>query len=290
MLTFFKWLMLLLTLGAVDAVDAEESELIERSWDFGLGIGYGNQTNPFVGSDDVPGYLTLDVAIYGEKFFFDNGDLGFTLVDRSNFGLNILANYSSERIYYSYFNDLGLQRPTGFGVGEDMVTVVPSEQFLGTTRPDPTIEYTSLDLPDRDFAVNMGLEVLWDTPKGQLQWHLLHDVSGAHKGLQMELDYSNTWVKGRWAFKPNLGLSWKSADLVNYYYGLDESTNNFELQYQGKETTHVNVGALLSYRINNNLSYVNQFEYTFLGSAVRNSPLIDENHTQSYFSGIFYSF
>ncbi len=106
----------------------------------------------------------------------------------------------------------------------------------------------------------------------------------------MELSFSHTWTNGRWAFKPNLGLSWKSDDLVDYYYGIDSSSSTTGLSYEGKQTTHVNVGGLISYRINNNLSYVNQLKYTFLGDAVRDSPLIGEDHTLSYFSGVFYSF
>ncbi len=270
---------------------SEETEQVDRFWDFGIGIGFGKQSNPFLGSDSVPGYITLDLALYGDRFFFDNGEFGFTVIDKPNFGFNLLANYSSERIYYSYFNDLELFSSTNaIGGAGSSVSVVPLDRFNGTPSPNPGTEVTQLNLSDRDFSINVGLEVLWGTPKGQLQWQIFQDVSNTHDGLQMELDFSHTWAKGRWAFKPNVGLSWKSADLVDYYYGIDRSSSTTGISYEGKQTTHVNVGGLISYRINNNLSYVNQFKYTFLGDAVRNSPLIDEDRTLSYFSGVFYSF
>jgi outer membrane protein len=289
------WLisLLLMTLLCSGALLAEESQELARSWDFGIGIGYGEQSNPFIAADDVPGFVTLDLAIYGERFFFDNGDLGFTLVDRPEFGLNLLATYSSERIYYSYFNELGLFRNSGLGFrpGSDELVVVPAEQLpQAGVSTGPPGQFAILELPDRDFALNVGVELLWNWPQGQLQWQVLQDVSGAHQGLETDLTFSKSWHSGRWAFKPSIGLSWQSGKLVDYYYGVNNRDQLFELVYAGEATTHVTVGMLVSYRINNRLSYVTRFSHTQLGSAVRNSPLIDADHTQAYFSGLFYRF
>lgn len=280
-----------------EPVDPAEPEMIDRMWDFGVGIGYGENSNPFIGADDVENYLTLDLAIYGDRFFFDNGELGYTWIDRPGFGLNVLANYSSERIYYSYFNDLALFSASSvLGGPQDTFEVVPVSQvvqpdfgFSPAGPPGPPA-FSVLQLPDRDFSVNMGLEALWDMPSGQLQWQVLHDVSNTHQGLQMDVGFSHTWAKGKWAFKPNVGVSWKSAQMVDYYYGLNNRSNFFRFQYEGADAININLGFLLSYRINNNLSYVNQFNYTQLDREIHQSPLVDTNHTQSYFSGLYYRF
>jgi outer membrane protein len=279
----------LLTAGAAET---EEDPQISRSWDFGIGLGYGEQTNPFVGADDVPGYLTLDLAIYGERFFFDNGELGFTLSDTERLGINLLANYSSERIYYSYFNDLGLIRNfQESGQSTENITVIPADQLpQAGVSVGPPGAFTVLELPDRDFAINLGVEFLWNLPAGQLQVKLLQDVSGTHQGAQLNLDYSRSWQHGRWGFRPGVGLSWQSAQLIDYYYGLEYRDELFGFRYVGEASTHLSLGMLLSYRINNNLSYVTQYRHTWLGSEVRDSPLIDVNHTQAWFSGLFYRF
>jgi outer membrane protein len=287
------WLIILLVaLSGMCAGEEGDTQQFSRSWDFGIGIGYGEQSNPFVGADEVPGYVTLDLAIYGERFFFDNGELGYTLVDQPDFGVNLLATYSSERIYYSYFNELGLFRGSqGLGQFSEELLVVPVDQL-----PDAAVstglagQFTVLELPDRDFALNMGVELLWNWPKGQVQWQLLQDVSDAHHGAQMDLTYSRSWRTGRWAFKPSIGLSWQSAKLVDYYYGVNNRDQLFELVYPGEATINASVGLLVSYRINNRLSYVTRFTHTELGSEISNSPLIDTDHTQAYFSGLFYRF
>ena len=53
------------------------------SWRFGVALGYGERTNPLIQSDDIPIVVDLDIAWFGERWFFDNGDLGFSLVDNA---------------------------------------------------------------------------------------------------------------------------------------------------------------------------------------------------------------
>ncbi len=268
---------------------AQDNGLIERAWDFGIGIGYGEQSNPFIGADNVPTYLTFNVAIYGKRLFFDNGDFGFTLVDRESYGLNLIATYSSERIYYSFFNTLGLVSPDVGGVSPrppDLpVDVVPIDIPI-----DPGLILFDLDLPDRDFAVNFGFELLWNKPFGNIQIQALTDVSNKHNGQEISIDYSKPWGRGRWLFQPNLGVSWKSSGLVDYYYGLDPSSSELNFSYQGENVTNFSAGLLSSYRINSRVSLVASIKYTRFGSSISSSPLVAENFTRSIFTGIFYRF
>ncbi len=272
------------------SVWAEDSAQVERSWDFGFGLGFGEQTNPFIGADDVPAYASFDLSIYGKKFFFDNGDLGYTLIDRDQLGLNIITSYSSERIYYSYFNDLGLfGSGVAFSPEELSLDVVPLDLFSGQVLPTDFV-FVPLEIPDRKFALSMGAELLYGTPMGQLQAQLLTDVSGVHNGTQLNLDLSQVWGVNRWRFKANIGVSWQSKETVDYYYGIDSNAGDFNISYTGRSTLNSHIGVLLSYRINNNISYVNQFKYSQLGSGITNSPLIEADNTTSYFSGLYYRF
>ncbi|WP_223789490.1 MipA/OmpV family protein [Marinicella meishanensis] len=280
------------TAGLAQEAGTEEPEMVDRIWDLGVGIGFGDQSNPFVGADDVSTYVTLDLAIYGERFFFDNGELGFTWIDQPGFGLNVLTTYSSDRVYYSYFNDLALVRTSSVQGGPlDSLEVLPVDVVgEGGTDPAPPGVFSLLNLPDRSFAVNLGLEAVWDMPNGQVQWQVLQDVSNTHQGTQMDVGFSHTWAKGKWAFQPRVGVSWKSAQLVDYYYGLDNQSSLFRLRYEGADAININMGFLLSYRISNKLSYVNQFSYTQLDQEIHQSPLIDTDHTRSFFSGLYYRF
>lgn len=66
-------LLLLVPLPGLAQTASEQADVgSERPWSFAIAVGKGRQSNPFVASDDV--YLTaiLDLAWYGERFFFDN--------------------------------------------------------------------------------------------------------------------------------------------------------------------------------------------------------------------------
>src|SRR5690349_15759272 len=47
----------------------------ERRWRLGAALGYGKRTNPLIQSEDIPVVVDLDIAYFGDRWFFDNGDL-----------------------------------------------------------------------------------------------------------------------------------------------------------------------------------------------------------------------
>src|SRR3954470_11663654 len=69
------------TADAVAAVTPAPAQLPprERSWRLGAAFGYGERTNPLIQSDDIPVIVDVDIAWFGKRWFFDNGDLGYTL-------------------------------------------------------------------------------------------------------------------------------------------------------------------------------------------------------------------
>ena len=76
----------------------------ERNWRFGVALGYGERTNPLIQSEDIPVVVDLDIAWFGERWFFDNFDLGFELVDRPSFTTNVVARVNSDRAFFSKTN------------------------------------------------------------------------------------------------------------------------------------------------------------------------------------------
>jgi hypothetical protein len=96
-----RWLGGLFLLCAFSPVHAQE----DSPWSFGIALGAGQRDNPFVASDDVTLNAIVDLAWYGERWFFDNGDIGFTLRETSQLSVNALLTFNNERNYYSYLNN-----------------------------------------------------------------------------------------------------------------------------------------------------------------------------------------
>jgi outer membrane protein len=86
-------------------------EYQERSWELGLAAGYGVRTNPLVNSDDIPMYAVINVAWFGDQFFFDNGDLGLTIHETEKLSVNFIAHVNDERGIFEWLNNsrLGVQ-------------------------------------------------------------------------------------------------------------------------------------------------------------------------------------
>ena len=120
----------------------------ESRWQLGVALGNGLRTNPLIQSDDFPIIVDIDIAWFGDHFFFDNGDLGLTVIDNKLVTASVVARFNSDRVFFG-------RTDTKF------VTFDLAGQPLATA--------TQLSIPDRDYAVEMGIEILADGLWGQLQ-------------------------------------------------------------------------------------------------------------------------
>lgn len=275
---------------ATEASDESKEPLqVTRAWDFGIGLGFGEFSNPFVGADDVPAFVSIDLAVYGKRFFFDNGDLGFTLIDKPHFGFNLLATYTTDRIYHSFFNSLGIVTVDAAGTPATGMAGEPTLVPLDTT--EPFFNVMPITLPDRSFALNLGVEALFSGRWGQFGIQLTQDVSGAHNGQEVRAEYGYLWRRGKWSVRPSIGANWKSSRLVDFYYAFLPEENAFLSSiYSGRATTNVFAGLVVGYKITDRLSIVGSFQYERLGSNITASPIIDHDSIRTFFVGPFYRF
>src|SRR3954463_8626491 len=86
------------------ATSAPAAEPPERHWRLGIALGYGERTNPLIQSEKIPVLVDLDIAWFGKRWFFDNGDVGFTLLDHPAFTLNTVARVNTDRAFFSKTN------------------------------------------------------------------------------------------------------------------------------------------------------------------------------------------
>jgi outer membrane protein len=302
--------LLFLVLCVSGAASAQETE---RSWDLALAVGYGERTNPLVGGDSIDINTVIDFSWYGERFFFDNGDLGFLLQEHRNYSFNLVATINNERNFYNYLtgSNFGLQSLTeiskGFGAAGSTITgeQTPGKDFAGTADSERDFltsigapqgadtGYVNLntELPDRDSAVNSGIEFLHIGPWGDIQAQLLSDVSGTHHGQEAWLSWSHPWYTPNNEFTLTLGAEWKSGKLISYYYGVRP-----EESFPGREAYEAGAGTSTFVRFAARHAFsphwhgVAMVEREFLSSAIRNSPIVDDDVVDTFFAGLLYQF
>lgn len=239
-------------------------------WQLGIALGYGQRTNPLQFSDDIPVVVDIDVAWFGDRFFFDNGDLGYTFADNALLTASIVGRLNSDRVFFSRTN-------TRF------VTVGLAGEPL-----DAAVQVV---IPDRDYAAELGIEILADGDWGRLQLTAHHDVSGTHDGYEIRADYSYGFRDQRWYVEPSLGVSFKSAAFNDYYWGVRANESGPALPaYRAGAGTNLHGRLLLSYQLTKHWSFALAVDAERLNDAAASSPVVAEDVVLGWFGGFGYRF
>jgi len=244
-------------------------------WDLGLAVGYGKRSNPLINSDDIKQYWLVDIAYYSDRWFFDNGDLGLVVSSARDISLNVIVGVNSDRVYFSHMNENFL-----FLENDSVSSAEPLPDFV--------------EAPDRDYAVEMGLELIVDKPWGRFQSQLNGDISNTHEGMELWMDYSYDFLIQRWYIQTSAGFSWRSANLNDYYYGItaedSRESEGYLSVYEAKNGFNSFAKLSLTYVIGKQWRWVNSFQYERINSEAANSPIMTDDNVTTVFTGIFYSF
>lgn len=236
------------------------------NWRIGVAFGYGERSNPLVQSDDVPLIVDLDIAWFGDRWFFDNGDGGLTFADNDRLTASIVGRINSDRVFFSRTNT----RFITVDVTGAPLTV--PEDF----RP-----------PDRDYAVELGVELLTDGTWGALQLSGFHDVSGTHDGFEFGAEYRFSWRRARLHIEPSVGISYKSTDLNDYYWGLTEAEGrNVVPAYVADAGTNWSAGLTIGYQVNRKWAVSFVIDYERLNNEAFRSPVVEERSVRGVFAGL----
>lgn len=239
-------------------------------WHLGIALGYGLRTNPLVQSDDIPIIVDIDISWFGDRFFFDNGDLGYTFLDNAYVTTSLVGRINSDRVFFGRTN-------TRF------VTV----DLAGA----PLASAFELSIPDRDYAGELGIELLADGGWGRLQLTGFHDVSGTHEGYEFEFDYGYGWRNQRLYIEPSFGLSYKSEEMNNYYWGVPADETNIAVPgYTADAGVNAHARLQVSYQLSKNWQFSFVGEVERMNDEAAGSPIVAEQNVFGYFAGFGYRF
>lgn len=155
-----------------------------------------------------------------------------------------------------------------------------------------TSNSTLRGLTERKNAIPLGIGTFQETPVGAFFLNAFYDVNKSH-GTLLEAIYAGEIKAGPVNFYPQIGAEYRSANFVNYYYGItpaESAANGHYAAYQGKGTTNPLVA--LQIEIPLNASWVVNLygRYKWLGNGITNSPIVDKKTAQSYFVSLAYRF
>jgi outer membrane protein len=267
----------------------------KSSWHIGVALGLGVKTNPLVDGDDIPLVILPDVAWYAEKAYFDNGELGYQWINQTRFAFETFLQVDRERAFFSFLHPANILVPTeGLSPSKPALPDSPVVPEDVTSDEDLKITQSTLSIDDiakRKWSVNGGIRGHYFLPNGEWQLAIQQDISNVHKGQQLVLEYSHKWLWQKFRFGLRLGTNWKSARLVDYYYGVSErDTNLSQLYFSGKSGWQTYLSANVQKPINENWSWLANIGYRKLPSSLTKSPLVEKNYVGNVFVGIAYRF
>lgn len=266
-----------------DELYPEEEHAESTAWQFGLGAGYGRRSNPLINSDNVPVYAIVQLAYFGDRFFFDNGDIGWQLVQEDQWSLNAIAGVGGERSFYSFLNK------SPVGILDNFEAPIP-----GVSAPGPLpeeLEGFRPEAPDRDFAIDGGVELFYASEHVDVQVQALTDISDKHNGQQIWFSVGQSITRGRLTAEPSAGFTWLSGRTANYYYGVRSAEATFGLPaYHANQSLNPFVRLTLSYRLTEHWQWVATGQYEFLDDEIADSSSVADDHVSTIFTGLYYAF
>jgi outer membrane protein len=260
---YFKQTRASLALVAILSLTAQPVSAGE--WRIGANVAGGR--SPIVGEDNSAALIPM-VAYKGERFYANLGNPGLSFFNGStNFG----------GLGYSVIK-----------TDDYNIDLVGRIRAIGIY-PDDNDELDGLD--DRDPGLDLGVTARLNTAIGEFNGQLLADVSNKSEGQEVILSYAFPFSYGQLRFRPELGVSWQSSDLTDYYFGVDtnEATARRAV-YEAEASVTPFAGIEFEYAFNQRFDLVGGVGVGRLGDEISDSPIVDERNLAGSYLGVSYKF
>lgn len=134
----------------------------------------------------------------------------------------------------------------------------------------------------RKKTVEAGIGYTLTLDQWQLRGSTLSELFGTSNGTEIKTTLSRTFRHGPFWMTPDVSVSYLSNDHVDYYYGVRANeASPTRPGYKGLNTTNQSIGLTFATPIffegMTRITVTN----TWLGSEIRNSPLVDKSSTLS---------
>jgi outer membrane protein len=241
-------------------------------WEIGASLGVGKRSNPVEGKADIPLVVVPHISWYGKRFFLENLEVGYTLHDGEANTFNLIAAPGYDRVFF-YRNDLQNIFVAGVPFGT-------TDTAYGAPIPPSGREF---EVKDRHTTYLAGPE--WTFQYGRVtgQVNALREFTGRHHGTEVRAALAASLFESprMGSLVAGAGLTWKSSEVVHYYYGVDGL-------YEPRSAMNPFVKLRYSLRLSDRWSINALAHYERLGSAISRSPIIVDDHVSTVFAGVVF--
>jgi outer membrane protein len=229
-----------------------------------VSVGYGTRTNPVVGRDDIPLFVVPHVSYYGKRFFLESLEPGVTLYESDAHTFNLIASPGFDRVF---FNRNDLQN-----------VVVPLAAVAPPGFADVQAQEVEFPVGRRHTTYLAGPEWMFRQGKFIGQVSALYEVTGRHKGHELRAAVSVPLIQRQQSLVVNTGLTWKSAETVDYYYGVPGLYNP-----DGALSPFIKLNYALP--LSDRWTFTAFVHYEHLDDSIVDSPIVSGREVVTAFAG-----
>lgn len=255
----------------------ETSCVTEQKLHLSLAVGYGQRSNPLYDGEKLPLVLLPDIYYYGEHWFFDNGKLGSSWQLNDQWQLSLISRLNPEKGYFQkWFSGNIFQLNQSYSHSSILSDLnSPRQLSLGEVSKRPT-------------AVDLGLQLDWFSNDWHLQTLFWQDISNAYNGQHASISAGRHWQTSYGNWQLNTTLYWKSAKLIDTYYGIDNNEPFYISRYNGKASWQPELRLGWQQPLSKDFALLAFVRYLHLDDAMTNSPLVRTDNIVTWFFGVSY--
>lgn len=251
-------------------------------WQFALSAGDGSISNPLANRPDIQGTLMPLISYYGERFYFENSFIGYSLIEREHWYLDVVGALNEDGMYFNLdgVNQFGWWDALGISGGYVDLENGGSYQPPGS--------YQDIH---RHLSYLAGLSLHRIYPFADVRVSMLKDISGVHHGHEIHFNLRKSYAWQQWRLRWQVGLSQKDQRLNNYYYNIrPHEINHQRSWFELKQSLNFHYGFTLSYQLNKDWALQAHWQKQRFDRELENSPLVGDLQSISRFIGVRYSF
>jgi MipA family protein len=248
-------------------------------WIVSVALGAGEITNPLHHSENIPLIIIPHVSYYGKRVFLDDLDVGITFLDTDAATVSLVATPDYDRVYFYRLD------PQNFfltGVSGGAAGPANAEAVYTTTRAAPA-NSTPLPPRARHFTYLAGPEFTFKSAGITGQIDVLREITDQDNGDEVRAALGIPLFKKIGLLSTNLGITWKSSAIVNYYYGEPGV-------YSAGSAFDPFVKLAYTLPLSSKWRFDAFVQYERLGNAIANSPIVAEHTVATMFVGAIYTF
>ncbi|HET9031268.1 MAG TPA: MipA/OmpV family protein [Dokdonella sp.] len=253
--------------AALESTRVAELDFLEKVTPNGVSLGIGMLVSKgILLGEDARTFVVPTVGYVGERVFITGISGGVHLLKRDGFAINALL---SARLDGWNADDLSIERLAAAGIDRNL-------------------------LVNRKNELDAGFRASWKGDWGKLNLDTTADASGASNGYSIAMTYRAAFAFRGGAIVPNVGISYWSDDLGNYYYGtLPQEVAAGVTSYQPGSAIVPNLGVTFLRSMPRDWLFFGGVDYRWLNDDILDSPIVDpdaRNGLPSVFFGFSRSF